>query len=224
MFTCYFYIHAQDFACISSIWFREISCSRRQLEKFDKISIANTSTPYIAFTNASIWISLHHIDAIFFLLAFTHHRSSDIVRLFFFFFHVAASQRDRWWWATANLFLPRDFPSWFRYFQIGGHCTRLFCTVSSFVFLPRFTGSHGDAETSNQRPRLDDLTEQVASLGGSVSIYEPGGSYRRGGGSSDFGRWTCARTMLEISHWDIDMRGIINPIRHATPVGERTRE
>lgn len=69
--------------------------------------------------------------------------------------------------------------------------------------------SHGNSETGNQRPELDDLTEQVANLGGSVSIY-----WR---GSSDFGRWTCARTMLEISHWDIDMRGIINPILHAMP-------
>lgn len=88
-------------------------------------------------------------------------------------------------------------------------------------------GGGSDAKTGNQRPGLDDLTEQVAAEPGrvrrAVSIY------RRG--SSGFGRWTCARTMLEISHWDIDMRGIINPIRHAMPCHatprlsrERTRE
>jgi len=35
----------------------------------------------------------------------------------------------------------------------------------------RALSSHGNSETGNQRPELDDLTEQVANLGGSVSIY-----------------------------------------------------
>lgn len=78
---------------------------------------------------------------------------------------------------AANLFLPHDLPSRFRYFQIGGRCTHGFSARSArssfFLDSPALTVS-GDAETGNQRPGVDDLTEQVASLGGSVSIYSKG--------------------------------------------------
>lgn len=75
-----------------------------------------------------------------------------------------------------------------------------------------------DAETGNQRPGLDDLTEQVASLGGSISIYKRGQfEFRKVVvRANDAGNITLGYRYARNNKSDLP--------HHATPVGERTRE
>lgn len=115
-----------------------------------------------------------------------------------------------------------DFLSRFRYFQIGstaflrGQLVRL-----SFSIRRSLT-----EVTGNQRPRFDNLTEQVAKpakldLQTAAELEflslsrERERARERGGGKRKKGRKSNSRNIA-----DIDMRGIINPPRHSCR-GER---